>query len=726
MNNIFRQSISLTSSIGGVLILVVLCLLLMGASCKGKQTTSQNSGEVTTENTLEVSNVTLSTTEEVTTTENTSEATDEETNEEVEGATENVSEETAESTESTSATNETDNPEEVSANEGSTEESEFGEANGPFVWPNKWNVDAQEIQDIFANGEKPRMVYRDATLSGPRTFNMFVSSEGNSVVDMEENFGALLLLLDYTTEEWVPYAASSYEVSEDGLIHTVTLREGLKWSDGSPITIEQYLATYEIETNEELGAQAFDGWFIEGEKIILEALDDKTLQFTFPAQDRIAPTLIAFHIPTPEPLIEAYRSGGERAVRKALKENSDLSEEEQELVYLKGSAKRVRAIWGTETDPSELVMSGPWVLNRYTPDERLTFKRNPHFSNWNVDAAGNPLPYIDEYTITIATQPAQLNLYLAGEIDAYNPSNLDEVGAIADAQTKGDIQANLLVNVSPSRSSSFFTFNWNYAKDPFKQEVFRDKRFRKAMSHLTDREAIVELVNGSAAIPAYNTTYQVLEFFYNPDAPKYEYDPEAAQKLLAEMGFTEKNNDGFLIDSEGNELGFTLATNSGNADREQTIQILAETMRENGINVRPITLDFNLLVDQLLSEGDDRPWEAILISLSGGSRDWPYGTNTLVCEGNMHMYNRSGECMTEEEELITELFMRGRQTLDNDEAQSISYEIQNVYAELQPNIYTVTPLAHYSWLEQVKGSLPLEDISTINGERKLQQTFISQ
>ncbi len=601
---------------------------------------------------------------------------------------------------------------------------EESSVSGSFIWPSKWNTDFDEIQNLLATEEKPRMVFRSTTLSGPRTFNMFVASEQNSVVDLEETSGARLLLLDYTTEEWLPYAASSYEVSDDGLIHTLTLREGLKWSDGSPITIEQYVATYEIETNEPLGAQAYDGWFIDDKPVTLEALDEKTLQFTFPTPDRIAPTLIAFHIPTPEPLIAAYRTGGEEAVEKALAENSELSNEEKEAAYLEGAAEGVKAIWGTETDPSELIMSSPWTLDSYTPDERLIFKRNPYFGEWNVDEADNSLPYLDEYTVTIADQQAQLNLYLAGEIDSYNPANLDEVGAIAVAKDNGDIDAVLLENVSPVRSSLFFVFNWNYISDPFKQEVFRDKRFRKAMSHLTDREAIVELVNGGAAIPAYNITYQVLEFFFNPEAPKYEFNPEKAKALLEEMGFTEKNEDGFLIDSEGNELGFTLATNTGNANREQTIQIIADVMRENGINANPITLDFNLLVDQLLSEGDDRPWEAILISLSGGSRDWPYGTNTLVCEGNMHMYNRSGECMTEEEEKVAELFLEGRQTLDNDKAQQISYEIQDVYAELQPNIYTVTPLAHYSWLEKVGGSLPLEDISTINGTRNLQQTFI--
>ncbi len=646
-----------------------------------------------------------------------------------EGATESIDE-------SSSSTNNASNTDKPDAKEGaetsSGDESDVEEEqatqidSGPFVWPNKWNTDADEIQDLLANGKKGPMVFRSANLSGPRTFNKFVSSEANPVVDMAERSGAVLLLLDHTIEEWVPYAASSYEVSEDGLIHTLTLRENLKWSDGSLITIDQYIASYEIEINEFVEAPSYDGWFIEGELIILEAIDDKTLQFTFPTQDRIAPTLIAFHAPTPKPLIVAYRTGGEEAVEKALAENSELSEDEQATAYLEGAAESVRAMWGTEVNPSEVIMSSPWVIDSYTPDERLIFKSNPYFSEWNVDEAGNPLPYIDKYTVTIADQQAQLNLYLAGEIDSYNPANLDEVGAIAVAKDNGDIDAALLENISPVRSSLFFTFNWNYASDPFKQEVFRDKRFRKAMSHLTDREAIIELVNGGAAIPAYNTTYEVLEFFFNPDAAKYDYDPDKALILLEEMGFIEKNDDGFLIDSKGNELGFTLATNSGNANREQTIQIIADVMRENGINVNPITLDFNLLVDQLLTEGDDRPWEAILISLSGGSRDWPYGVNTLVCEGNMHMYNRSGECMTEEEDKIAELFLKGRQILDNDEAQKISYEIQDLYAELQPNIYTVTPLAHYSWLEKVRGNFPLEDISTINGTRNLQQTFIRQ
>jgi peptide/nickel transport system substrate-binding protein len=547
------------------------------------------------------------------------------------------------------------------------------------------------------------MVLRDSNQGGPRTFNRFISTESgsaNTVVGIEEALGAGLLTIDPVTDAWIPYAAESFDVSEDGTVIDVTLREGLMWSDGTPITLDDYLLTYEIETDPELDGPHYDGWFIDGEQITVEATGERSLRFTFPAPDRIAFTIVGTFIPTPSQIFAD--------------------------VYAEGGADAVEGILGTETDPSELVFSAPWVLSDYVPDERLVFTRNPHFGEWNVDEAGNPLPYISQRIETIADQQAQLNLYLAGEIDLYNPANLDEVGAINVAAINGDINATILENVSPVRSSSFFVFNWNLARDPFKQDVFRDARFRQAMSHLTDREAIVELVNGGAAAPAFSNVYQVLEFWYNPDVPRYDFDPEAALALLAEMGFTETNEDGFLVDADGNELGFTLSTNAGNANREQTLQIIADTMREYGINVNAVTLDFNLLVDQILSEGDDRPWEAILIGSSGGSRDWPFGTNTYVCTGNFHMYNRSGACLTEEEEQMQALFFEGRSTLDNERAQEIAYELQNVHADLQPIIYTVSPLAHYSWLERLGGNYPDELIDTINGSRALVLSFVRE
>jgi peptide/nickel transport system substrate-binding protein len=90
------------------------------------------------------------------------------------------------------------------------------------------------------------------------------------------------------------------------------------------------------------------------------------------------------------------------------------------------------------------------------------------------------------------------------------------------------------------------------------------------------------------------------------------------------------------------------------------------------------------------------------------------------------MYNRLGECLTDEEEQMQALFFEGRSTLDNARAQEISYELQNVHAALQPIIYTVSPLAHYSWLERLGGHYPDELINTINGSRTAVLSFIRE
>ena len=66
----------------------------------------------------------------------------------------------------------------------------------PFVWQDAWSVDAAEIQALIAEaGELPEMTLQDAVISGPRTFNLFVSTESNTVVDIEQALGAKLLLL---------------------------------------------------------------------------------------------------------------------------------------------------------------------------------------------------------------------------------------------------------------------------------------------------------------------------------------------------------------------------------------------------------------------------------------------------------------------------------------------------------------------------------------------------
>ena len=178
------------------------------------------------------------------------------------------------------------------------------------------------------------------------------------------------------------------------------------------------------------------------------------------------------------------------------------------------------------------------------------------------------------------------------------------------------------------------------------------------------------------AVPAYSPVGPAYPFWFPENPVAYTYDPEAAVALLAEIGFTgETSADGCLVDAAGNEIRFTLSTNAGNSNREQEIQLIADAANEVGVCVETLPLDFSLLVDQLVSTGDDRPFDAILIGFGGSDEAWPFFEGIFSCTGGFHMWNTSGSCINPQELLVSKLVLEGRGTLDDTEAQQVAYQI---------------------------------------------------
>lgn len=558
----------------------------------------------------------------------------------------------------------------------------------PFVHLDSWRADAASSQ---SGG-----VATLATLSGSRTFNPFVTGEQDVIFD-RSFYSVPLITRDPATRQWIPFAASSFEQSADGLTVDVTIRDGLKWSDGEAVTADDWLFYYTAVIDEEVGSPRASDWFVGEDLIVLEKTGDLSLRFTFPKADREAIATVATY-PAPDHVLGT--------------------------VYRDGGAEALKAAWGTEIDVSETVWAGPWVPTSYLADERYVFERNPYFGEWNVDESGTALPYLDGLNYVVGEQDAQLNLYIAGELDIYTPNNLDAVGVVAQAINNGEIDAVVLENLYPQAGTTFYVFNWNQASNPFKQEVFGNPDFRRAMSHLTPREALVDLVYGGAASPAYSPVGPSFVYWY-PEQPKaYAFDPEAALELLAGIGFNSTNEDGWLVDADGNVLEYLLTTNAGNQNREQEIQIIADTMREYGVKAETQALEFSLLVDQLLATGDDRPFDAILIGFGASTEDWPFFEGIFSCTGTFHMWNGSGDCVDPQERLVASLVERGRGTIDDEAAREIGYQIMDNFADLQPIVYTTSVGINASWLNRVGGELPDALFSPFNATRDLVTTYI--
>ncbi len=559
----------------------------------------------------------------------------------------------------------------------------------PFVWPNAWSEDAGSV---VTDGSLSL-----AEQSSAATFNPFTVA-GQNVVFSISFYPVTTLTRDPETRAFVPYAAESFEVSEDGLTITMKLRPELKWSDGTPITSQDFLFYYNGVTDPAVESPRYNDFFIGEEKILLEAPDPETLVWTLPTPDRTALATVA-SVPAP------YHILGK--------------------IYEEGGAEALKTAWDTDTPVSELVWSGPFVLSEYIPDERYVFTPNQYFGDWNVDEGGQKLPYVAERLYTIAELPAQLNLFVAGDIDSYSMSSIDDLSVVLNAVEQGDIDATVLQNAAQQTTNSFYMFNWNKADDPFKEKLFRDKRFRQAMSYLTDRDSITEIVDGFGA-PAFGPLSPVYEQWYTEDQPVYTFDPDKALALLAEMGFTEKNDEGWLVDADGNELGFTLASISSNDEAMQVIQIVTDTMREYGINAEPLGLEFSVLVDQLTSTGETRPFDAIYIFFGCCTEEWPFFEGIYQCTGEFHMWNRSEEgCIDEDEKRVSDLVIEGRQVLDDAEAQKLAYEVQSALGELQPLIFTTYAGIHYSWANNVGGNYPPDLINSLNGPRDFNLTFKS-
>jgi peptide/nickel transport system substrate-binding protein len=176
---------------------------------------------------------------------------------------------------------------------------------------------------------------------------------------------------------------------------------------------------------------------MDGEPIVLEATGERSLRMTFPAPDRIARDRLEALWPLPDAVFgETFRRDGPEAVL---------------------------ALWGIESDPAALLFSGMMSLSHFVAGEQLVFERNAFWGEWNVDAVGQPLPYLDGVRFRHAEPDAALNLFLAGEIDEVWPQSVDAVASILAAVAAGDLRRACTSRCSRVPGTTFIAFNLNKA-----------------------------------------------------------------------------------------------------------------------------------------------------------------------------------------------------------------------------------------------------------------------
>ncbi|WP_066375168.1 ABC transporter substrate-binding protein [Anabaena sp. CA = ATCC 33047] len=522
--------------------------------------------------------------------------------------------------------------------------------------------------------QTPRLV--TSILSDPKTFNYALSSEVPNVFGLTYEG---LITENYETGEIEPALAESWEVSDDKLKIVFTLRDNLKWSDGQPLTVDDVIFTYnEIYFNEAIPTDIRDVMRIgESRKLpTVKKIDNRRVEFTVP--EPFAPFLRSS---TGAPILPAH------ALRESVKTKD-----------AEGNPKFLQK-WGVDTPPEQIIVNGPYKIERYDTSQRVVFQRNPYY--WRKGPQGEQQPYIERivWQIVESTDTSLLQFRSGG---------LDSVGVTPDYFSllkRQEKQGNFTIyNGGPAAGTTFVVFNLNKGKrdgkpliDPVKSRWFNTLEFRQAVAYAIDRQTMINNIYRGLG-QTQNSPISVQSPYYL--SPKeglkvYDYNPEKAKQLLLKAGF-KYNQQGQLLDAQGNRVRFTLLTNAGNKIREAMGSQIKQDLSKIGMQVDFTPLAWNTYTDKLANTLD---WEASMLGLTGGLEPND-GANVWSPEGGLHMFNQKPQAgqkpitgweVAPWEAEIGRLYIQAAKELDEAKRKEIYGETQRITQENLPFIYLVNP-----------------------------------
>ncbi len=495
--------------------------------------------------------------------------------------------------------------------------------------------------------------------AGPRTFNRLLSfdDQTNAVTGC---LNGHLVRINRQTQRPEADLAESWKTSPDGKTLTFNLRRDVRFSDGAAFTADDVLFTFQVVSDPKVATSASDLFNIEGRPVMARKLDSHTVAFTFPVP--YAPAVRLFDgIPIlPRHMLEqAYREG------------------------------KFDHAWTLSTPPDRIAGLGPFKLKAYVPGQRVVLVRNDNY--WKTDASGKRLPYFDEIVFNIdPDRNTQLLKFQQGETDLLSPVNAEDAAALASLEREGKIK---LFNLGPSLIREIFWFNLNSAKsatgqpyvDPLKLGWFKEVKFRQAISHAIDRNAIVNLAFSGKAAPQWGFLSAGDKLWFNAAVRKYPHDPARARSLLAEAGFRFDAGKKQLFDAQGREVAFSLVTNAGNQLRQKMSALIQEDLARIGIKVNLAFLESRALLARI---NDGVNYEACLLAILSGDADPTTHMNILLTRGASHWWQpKQTQPATPWEARMDQLMKRQMVTINPAARKKLFDEVQAIMAEQQPFIF---------------------------------------
>lgn len=503
---------------------------------------------------------------------------------------------------------------------------------------------------------------------GPKTFNPWEAKDATS-----SQIGDLLFDSLVSTDAYsgivIPKLAKKIQVSKDNKTYLITLRKGVKWSDGKEITADDVVFTWNKIVLGGFGnTSTRDSILVDGKEPVVTKVDKYNVKFV--TYKPFAPFLRLLAVPiAPQHVFEPVLKKGKR--------------------YFE-------SFYGTTTPANKFVTSGPFMPQEYVAAQRVVLKRNPNY--YVIDSNDKKLPYLDKYIFLIVGD-------LNNEILKFEAKELDVIGLRGkDVSRFKEMEKNsdyIIYNLGPDTGTMFITFNLNKRKNsagkyyvsPKKQKWFNDLNFRTAVDYAIDRESMVANIANGVGQPLF-TAEALPSIYLNKKLAKgHKRDIEYSKELLKKSGFY-FDKKGKLHDKKGNLVEFDLLTNAGNTEREAIGVMLKQDLEELGITVNFKPIEFNSLVNKITASLD---WDAAVLGLTGNALEPHGGKNVWYSNGPLHLFNKrqpneKNPQLEPWENDLDNIFNEASLKLDYAARKALYDKYQEIVYNERPIIYLYSPL----------------------------------
>jgi peptide/nickel transport system substrate-binding protein len=369
--------------------------------------------------------------------------------------------------------------------------------------------------------------------------------------------------------------------SKEAREFTFKLRAGHKWSDGHPFTTEDFRFFWEdIANDADLSPSGpADELLVDGKAPKVEIISERVIKYSWDkpnpyfieSQARAAPLFLF----APAHYLKKFHPRYTNAAGTASAGKGDQQGGNRAQIF-----RRVDAMF--INDNVDLPSLNPWVLTTPPPAQRYIFVRNPYYHR--IDEKGQQLPYADRIIFAVTTA----NLIAAkaglGEADLQaRYLKIRDYTFLQNSAKSSGVRVRLWEFGSGSQLALYPNLNSNDAEW---RKLFRDVRFRRALSMAIDREELNQVVYVGLATPSNNTIMSRSELFKPEYASKWaNYDPQAASKLLDEIGLTKRDANAIRLLPDGRSAIIVVESQSELTEEADALKLIADYWKKIGIKM---------------------------------------------------------------------------------------------------------------------------------------------